>query len=264
MAICLLAGSAVAAVDGASRTQRFRYDAESSYAILTLPGVPTDLQLGADEHVSGFALGDTIQWMVEELPGHVFIKPLKADLFTAGTLVTDRRTYQLTLRSGRAHDDWMQRVSWSYPDIVALRAAVPGLLAHDAEQVPAPPLAVTPGRLAQRAPASVTHAAAPGMDPAQLDFDYRISGEAVFRPATVFDDGRTTWMRLPRGELMPALFGEDADGERMVHFAVRGDWLVAPRVAEAWVLRSGRAEVRVSRHAGGARQVQGPPPEFWR
>lgn len=254
------------AADGGSRVQRFRYDPEASFAILALPGVPTDLQLAADEHVTGFALGDTLQWMVEELPGHVFVKPLKADLFTAGTLVTDRRSYQLTLRSGHPHDDWMQRVSWSYPALVTLRAPLAAEQNHDALAVPAAAAADHNGSVVEAPPGAARGSwpAAPGLDPVALDFDYRIQGDAPFRPLAVFDDGRATWMRIPAGESLPVLFGEDPEGERLVQYAVRGDWLVAPRLSARWALRAGRSEVQLQRHPEGSRQSQRPPAAFWR
>lgn len=257
------------------RSQRFRYDAEASFAILGLPGVPTDLQLEADEHVTGFALGDTLQWMVEEIPGHVFVKPLKADLFTAGTLVTDRRSYQLTLRSGHPGDAWMQRVSWSYPALVTLRALPPALAAHEAEPVPALPNAsaaeAASGPAMARAPAGspgtrsgLAWPAAPGVDPVQLDFDYAIQGAAGFRPLAVFDDGHATWIRIPAGEALPVLYQDEAEGERLVHYAVRGDWLVAPRISGRWVLRLSQAEIRLQRHPAGSRRASAPPADFWR
>jgi type IV secretion system protein VirB9 len=252
--------------EGASRVQRFRYDPEASFAILTLPGVPTDLQLASDEHVTGFALGDTIQWLVEELPGHVFVKPLKSDLFTAGTLVTDRRSYQLTLRSGRPRDDWMQRVSWQYPDLVTLRSA-PQILPHGAEPVPATGADAQPGSPGLRASAARTAApfsGAPGVDPSRLDFDYAIHGEGALRPTVIFDDGRTTWIKFHPGQTLPAVFIDDGEGEQLVHFVVRGDWLVFPRLARLWVLRAGHDEVRVRRRSDAGAAPAAPPQEFWR
>ncbi len=251
--------------EGGSHIQRFRYDAEASFAILALPGVPTDLQLAPDEHIIGFAVGDTIQWVVEELAGHVFIKPLRPALFTAGTLVTDRRTYQLTLRSVASGEDWMQRVTWSYPDLVVLRTPTPPL-PHGAQSLPVMPAASpaggTPGEAGRGAlpgnPVSavgpVTRRVTDGLDPAQLDFDYRVSGDAPFRPQVVFDDGRSTWLRVPPREALPALFQDSEDGAALLNYAVRGDWLVIPRILPRFILKLGRQEVQVQRHPGAVAQ----------
>ena len=68
------ANSNVRPEESAGKSQRFRFDPEASFTIIGYPGVPTDIQLSPDEHVTGFALGDTVQWVIEELPGHLFIK----------------------------------------------------------------------------------------------------------------------------------------------------------------------------------------------
>jgi type IV secretion system protein VirB9 len=83
----------------------------------------------------------------------------------------------------------------------------------------------------------------------RLNFAYALRGQAAFRPQQVFDDGRFTYVRLPPSlQEMPALFvlGETGEGE-LVNYVVRGDVLVAQRVADRFVLRLGRAEVTISR-----------------
>lgn len=237
-----------------AHVQRFRYDGETSYALVALPGVPTDLQLGPDEHVTGFALGDTLQWLTEELPGHVFVKPLKAGLFTAGTLVTDRRTYQLTLRSVSGGQDWMQRVAWSYPDLVVLRAPLTALPAAGTVL----PGSGTPGSAGGGVPGAGRAVPADGtgpwpgptgMDPSRLNYDYRLTGTASFRPLLVVDDGRSTWLRMPPRTSLPALYLRGEGGETLVNYAVQGDWLVLARVASHLLLRLGHDEVQILRHA---------------
>ncbi|MDE3208753.1 MAG: TrbG/VirB9 family P-type conjugative transfer protein, partial [Pseudomonadota bacterium] len=88
----------------------FHYDANRAYTLYTRPGAVTDLELPAGETVQAMALGDSVQWVVEQSPGHVFIKPVRQGLFTSATLVTSRRTYQLILRSLKPEGVWFQRV----------------------------------------------------------------------------------------------------------------------------------------------------------
>lgn len=243
--------------ESAGKNQRFRFDPEASFTIIAYPGVPTDIQLSADEHITGFALGDTVQWVIEELPGHLFIKPMRPDLFTAGTLVTDRHTYQLTFKSTNVKENWMQRVSWSYPDLVILRATESAALPHAAERVPLD--------LRQSKPSGAGDAIAGlapqvrGMDPSKLNVDYQIKGDAPFRPLAIFDDGRAMWIKMRAHEPLPAVFEDSEETPKMVHYAVQEDWILLPRLIPKLTLKLGANEVHITRkntedsHANPAR-----------
>lgn len=102
---------------GDTRLVRFDFDPNNTYQILTRPKAVTDIQLEAGEVVKGVALGDSFSWDCETgVAGHIFIRPKYDDVVTSGTVVTDRRTYQLMLRSTEADvGKWYQRVTWGYP-----------------------------------------------------------------------------------------------------------------------------------------------------
>lgn len=206
----------------------FRFDPNASYALLCRPGAPTDVQLAPDEKVVGFALGDSVQWVVEELPGHIFVKPLRSGLSTAGTLVTDRRTYQLSLRSVSGEGAWHQRVSWSYAELVVLRD--PGR-----SGVPPHPQPSEPERAVERRL----------IDPSALNFAYLVSGDPDIRPLQVFDDGRVTWLRMRPGRPLPAVFAVGPDGPELVNYSVQADHIVIQRVFASAILKLGRAEARI-------------------
>lgn len=201
----------------------FRYDKDSAYTILAQPGIPTDLELGADEKVQGLAMGDTVQWMIEELPGHLFIKPIKGDLFTAGTLVTDRRIYQLHFKSSADSGAWYQRVSWSYDDRsrpVPTNADLP----PDPEHIPAN----------------------------RLNLAYEIEGDGDFRPEQVFDDGRFTYLKMNAPQSLPALFMLTEEGAELVNYRVQGSYFVVQRLMPGILLKLGNREIRVlNRQLGG-------------
>lgn len=196
---------------GGQRVAQFHFDPNQAYVLITLPGVPTDVQLAPDEKITGLALGDTVQWMVEELPGHLFIKPLKPGLFTAGTLVTTRRVYQLLLKSTTAEGPWMQKVSWDDALPVA------------GSELPAPA----------------------SFDPATLNARYRIEGEADFRPVRVFDDGRFTWIQVRSPQALPALFMVEEGNAVLVNYVVKGEYFVVQRLMPEMLLKLGNTEVRV-------------------
>ncbi len=218
------AGNELPFAPGDARLTVFRYDPNATFTIVTLPGVPTDIQLASDEKITGLALGDTLQWMVEELPGHLFIKPLKSDLFTAGTLVTDRRVYQLLFKSTSIQGHWVQKVSWSNTE-------APG---GKSPNESAAGTAVVPEPLSPEA-----------LDPARLNFGYDIEGEGDFRPVTVFDDGRFTWIKVHSPQALPALFMVDDGAAVLVNYVVKGEFFVVQRLMHEILLKLGNTEIRV-------------------
>jgi type IV secretion system protein VirB9 len=212
----------------------FRYDPNDSYLLLTRPGAVTHIALEPDELVVALALGDTVQWIVQDKGPNVFVKPVRPDLYTSGTLVTNRRTYQLGLRSSPEGGAWYQRVSWTFPGLIALARESDGREPRGAVPAAQPGLA---------------RSAAEGVRIERLNFDYRITGRAAFRPAQVLDDGRFTYIQMPVSlQEMPALFvaGESGEGER-VNYLVRGRFLVVQRLADRLLLRLGRSQVSVER-----------------
>ncbi|MEI6319357.1 MAG: TrbG/VirB9 family P-type conjugative transfer protein [Pseudomonadota bacterium] len=212
----------------------FRYDPNDSYLLLTRPGAVTHIALEPDESVVALALGDTVQWIVQDKGPNVFVKPVRPDLYTSGTLVTNRRTYQLGLRSSPEGGAWYQRVSWTFPGLIALARESDGR---------------DPRGAAPAAQPGLGRSAAEGVRIERLNFDYRITGRAAFRPAQVLDDGRFTYIQMPVSlQEMPALFvaGESGEGER-VNYLVRGRFLVVQRLADRLLLRLGRAQVSVER-----------------
>ncbi|MBC7780519.1 MAG: TrbG/VirB9 family P-type conjugative transfer protein [Proteobacteria bacterium] len=212
----------------------FRYDANDSYLILTRPGAVTHLALDPDESVVALALGDTVQWIVQDKGPHVFVKPIRSDLFTSGTLVTNRRAYQLAFRSSPEGGTWYQRVSWAHPELVAIARDAETNRAKLEDEARRMREAQT---VAQRLPLE------------RLNFAYAIRGQGRFRPAQVLDDGRFTYIRLPAAlPEMPALFvlGENGEGE-LVNYTMRGEFLVVQRLADRFTLRLGRAEVTIER-----------------
>lgn len=217
----------------------FSFDPNDTYTILTRPNAITDVALHQDEEVVAMALGDSIQWRVQEAPGHIFIKPLQPDIVTSGTLVTNKRTYQLSLRSSPHDGKFYQRVSWEYPDLIVLRTqhAARVKATIDAER--------------SRIEATV---ASPDVRLEALNFDYTIDGDAPWKPTQVFDDGKFTWIRLGKTQDLPAVFAlGEGDKAELINMNVKGEYLVVQRLLPRLLLRLGRNEVTVrNRKAPGS------------
>lgn len=216
-----------------TRLVRFVYDKNRSYDIITRPNAVTDIQLGSNETLDAFVLGDTVQWIYDEATGHVLIKPTRENLFTSATIITNKRTYQLQLRSMPVDGNWYQRVSWEYPKLVIARK-----------------------NLVKKAQAEEKRisdlSAGPISSPENLNFKYSVKGKAAFKPVAVFDDGRFTWIQLPKSlQEVPAAFISDKSGKHvLVNYVIKGDFIVVQRLAKKIVLKTGSSEVFITKNTG--------------
>jgi type IV secretion system protein VirB9 len=237
----------------------FPFDANNSYRVLTRPGAVTHIVLEPDERLKLLVLGDTVAWQGKHKDNHVFIKPTYPSRTTSGTLLTTKREYQLLLVSTFEQGRWYQRVSFIYPDLLADMGA-----SADRDRLEQEIRAVTPqqsGNASPTAPVTRTTESEArdltSIDPAALNFNYRIDGVAAFRPVRVYDDGHTTYIRLPEGEDVPALFRVRAGEVELVDYTMRGsNTIVVPRVLEGGLLKLGKEEVRFT-------NLSKSPRSFW-
>ena len=247
----VLAANAAARVQPAGETfqgamQRYAWSEGGLYQVYAAPGRVTDLVLQPGEQLAGagVAAGDTVRWILGDTESgtgearriHVLVKPTAANLATNLVINTDRRTYYVELRADPRV--YMASVAWSYPQdtLIALKARP----------------------LAQPAPAPAPVAPA-GVDPAVLNFDYRILGDRPdWRPTQVFDDGAKVIIVFPSGIAqtdLPPLFVLDAVGKpELVNYRMVGGRMVVDRLFAQAELRLGdkRKARRVKIIRGGA------------
>jgi type IV secretion system protein VirB9 len=199
----------------------FPYDPNISFTILARPNNITDIQLGPDEKLSAFAVGDTTLWKLQATKSadHIFVSPLRSDLFTSGTLITSKRTYQINFRSVSDRSSWYQRVSWTYPDLqlASDMSFDAGAGAADRSYPPTVDAFSTSndsGGLDQFQSRSTHNNDSWGSSPDKLNFNYKVEGHAEFAPSQVFDDGKFTWFKITNAQEWPAIFAINADGDR--------------------------------------------------
>lgn len=210
----------------------FAYDKNNTYTILTRPRNITNIVLHQDEEVVAMALGDTAQWMVTEVPGHIFIKPLHPDIVTSGTLVTNKRTYQFSLRSSPENGKYYQRVSWEYPDLIVLRNQ------HAAEVK-----ASIESERAKREETIVSR----DVNIEDINFDYKIEGDADWKPQQAFDDGKFTWIRLKKSQDIPIVLALNQDDKaELVNTNIRGEYIVIQRILPRILLKLGDTEIKIT------------------
>ncbi|QLH13048.1 P-type conjugative transfer protein TrbG [Paracoccus pantotrophus] len=197
------------------------------YQVYAAPGQITDIALEHGETLSGegsIAAGDTARWLIGDTESgsgasrrvHVFVKPTREDISTNLVITTDRRVYMIELRAREAL--YMPSVAWTYP-------------------------AQPTGKRQQTVAAPVIPA------PAARNYRYGLQVEGAsppWRPVSVFDDGRRSYVVFPRGIAqgeMPPLFVIGPDGEaQIVNSRTHGNVLIVDRIFAAAELRLGSGE----------------------
>lgn len=133
---------------------------------------------------------------------HVVIQPKDSDLESNAIITTDRRTYHIKLYSPKLEGAYMNRAGFYYPE--ALVSSWEDRAGRTAE--------VKTRELAPNVmPAPVA--------PEQMAFDYRVDGNADFKPVRVFNDGERVYIAMPddiRHAEYPTLGLIDEKGEYMV------------------------------------------------
>ncbi|MFN8683408.1 P-type conjugative transfer protein TrbG [Paracoccus sp. P2] len=197
------------------------------YQVYAAPGQITDIALEHGETLSGegsIAAGDTARWIIGDTESgsgasrrvHVFVKPTREDISTNLVISTDRRVYMIELRAREAL--YMPSVSWTYP-------AQPGGKRQPTVAAPIMPAA------------------------AARNYRYGLQIEGVsppWRPVSVFDDGRRTYVVFPRGIVqgeMPPIFVIGPDGAaQIVNSRSHGNVLIVDRIFAAAELRLGSGQ----------------------
>ena len=219
--------------------QLFNFAPGGLYQVYAAVGQVTDIMLQEGETLSdtgAVAAGDTVRWVIGEASSgtgptrrtHILVKPTDPGLKTNLVINTDRRTYHVELRSTSA--TYMASVGWSYPqdELIAVKARVEAARQIAAAQVQA------------------------GIDPAKLDFAYRLSGDTPpWRPVQVFDDGAKTYVLFPasiaQSELPPLFLLDEKSQAALVNYRVSGRYIIVDRLFTVAELRLGTAKQQIVR-----------------
>ena len=204
--------------------------------------------------------GDTARWqVVAKVQGRdpetvvLEIKPSADAGHTNLVIPTDRRLYTISLINDP--DVHTPILSFRYPDSAAREAAaaVEARRKREAQDAAAAEIAaqVASAAARERLDREGVPVAGGSRLAEDLDFGFRIDGQAPFRPVRVFADGRRTYIDLhPRYKgALPAVIPAEGEDNRALNTRVTegGLRLVADRViADIW-LQAGRKRVRIRR-----------------
>lgn len=192
-----------------------------------------DIALQPGEKFNDMAIGDPRFLIEPSLTGsgdnqqvHLLVKPKDVGLDSSLVVTTDKRTYHLRLTSTR--HDYMPYVSFVYPD--EARAKWLQIKQIQAIQKEANTFPTTHEYLGN------------------LDFNYRLSGNAPWKPLRVYNDGRKTIIEMSKGMKQtqaPALLVLKEKGffqspeHIMVNYRLQGSRYIVDNVFESAVLIAG-------------------------
>ena len=211
------------------------------------------IELQAGEHLeSQPQIGDSRRWEItpvlsgsglDETP-LLIVKPIEAGLETDLIVSTDRRTYVFRLISDPTR--FVSRLAFQYPGEDATKWAA-FQARQDAAKRDAEAVAEQAHEKDKRA--GVVPLAENALD--NLYFDYKLSGDAAYRPQQVFDDGQHTYLiYLNDGRFreLPTLLIQVNGKSELVNFRVDGSRYIVDRLFDKAILvvGVGKKQTRVT------------------
>ncbi|MDE2222024.1 MAG: TrbG/VirB9 family P-type conjugative transfer protein [Candidatus Omnitrophica bacterium] len=187
------------------------------------------------EKIMSAAAGDTTRWNI--LPNYignassytpvVLVKPLVGGLQTSLSIITDKRDYDISMKSVDS-GDYTVRIGFYYPQDMA-----------DAIRVGLPQDKIENKNSRQ-----------PRINIENIKYDYRIKGNPRLRwyPTKVFDDGRKVFIRMPdqidRWQL-PVFMAIDRRGEmEMVNYRYYKPYFIVDTIFDRGILMLGTDRYR--------------------
>jgi type IV secretion system protein VirB9 len=220
------------------------YDPDQAYRVSTMAGRVVMIQFESGEHIinSGEGIGDAKAWHVAINDSGALLKPGALQPDTNLVLVTNRRTYSLSLVDVSAAQPatWMLR--FDYPDTRARAAAA------EQRRLDAVSAALGGQRANGRAiPASIVNSvgaanAVSVVSTPVPNTQYMMRGDRALAPTALWDDGRFTYFKYATARDLPTIFTKLPDGgEATANFHMEGDTVVVHEVSKAFVIRYGQS-----------------------
>lgn len=219
-----------------NRVKYYAYTPDVVYDLPITVGMHTHLALGQDENlIEQPTLGEVIQWRVTGNEKNLYIKALQPNVKTSLTLITNKRTYQFELVSTTDSSKRVHKAYFQYPEVeelLTLNAKKIELLKSQDEA------RIQDLNISQ--PISVE----------SLNFTYKVTGEASFKPSVIYDDNKFTYFRLNGSQDLPAIFilAEGSKNKLIpVNYTIKKDQVIVDRLANVFVLKIGSQEVRITK-----------------
>ncbi|MBA9871437.1 MULTISPECIES: TrbG/VirB9 family P-type conjugative transfer protein [Ralstonia] len=238
-----MVASVTAQQAGGAKVVTLPFHAQETFAIPIRPGMFTTISFPKDEPVQQIAVSTpaAVQLQVNATANIAMLKLVQPMVVTA-TAVTSKHIYYLRIEP--AQGEWYQGVSWAFDNEQFGASSMGG------------GLYVAPSAAANTPAASTDTGASDlgGLYNGAPNFNYRIAGDAAFKPTAVWDNGRFTWVQFANNiQELPALFADGPNGLEIVNYTVHnhGSQILVNRLMDKFVLKLGKVETTVT--AQGAR-----------
>lgn len=172
-----------------------------------------DVEMEPGEKVKKVILADGVNWTWDAAESiergktiqHVVFQPKDRELESNVIITTDQRTYHIKLYSPKVEGAYINRAGFYYPSqLVSSWAEKMGFEAD------------------AKAKEEVSNVLPVAVSPQKLAFDYRVDGDANFKPVRVFNDSERVYMEMPEslrnGENPVLLLKDEKDKEMVVNY----------------------------------------------
>ncbi|QXW20136.1 TrbG/VirB9 family P-type conjugative transfer protein (plasmid) [Comamonas aquatica] len=227
-------------LSGDARLVEFDYNEESIYLVLTRPLAVTNIVMPAGEKIRLLKAGDTFSFHIEadNARREIFIKPKFEGVETTMTVATTNKRFQFVIRSTGKSLKYYQQVSFSKEQET---------LFEFGEEAPATELSKYSSDTPTESSATTR------VNPADLNTEYTITGDAKFKPEIVYDNGKFIWLKFPQNLTeLPAIFAKDNQGIYLVNYVPeKNNVIVIQQMVDELVLKIDSNEVSVRKGKKG-------------
>ena len=226
---------------------------ESPAALVCAPLHICAIEFGPGEEFHDTpSISDPVRWHLEVREGYssgsrrqyLILKPTKGAVRAILTAFTNKRFYSIQLVPDP--ENYTPVLSFRFPDeeLEAVRARIEEQR-HKARESQAIASAARKAVIERTGVETSKGLVAAG----DLNFGYLIAGKAGFAPQRIYDDGRQTYIELPRswdGKL-PVFHAGSNGSDRVVNYRVDGRRYEIDGVFDDAILRLGKRSIRIKR-----------------
>lgn len=213
------------------------------YDVYFTPSNVTDIRLEAGESVVNIILGNPNAWICEQIVAkeneeeyvHIFIRPLNVNMQSDCVIATDKRMYYLRLIS--TVNIAQMAVRWYYPYSKGSSSNI-SILNSSSQSI-----------FSQNSNSATDFS----KTVADLNFNYKISGTASWKPVRAYSDTQRTYIQFKNqfstNTETPVVYLKQGNEETLVNFSIKGITYIIPLILssnESFVLKVENKSVYVS------------------